>query len=264
MQTKIAIGAALAGAALLGAIAIGFSNAQSGRNDEFSTPEKDAIRQIVRDYILDNPEVLIDSLNAYAEMERANASVQSEQVARENLAALLNEEHAPSAGVDPANATVAVIEFFDYHCAYCKRASAFVRKLVKDDPAVKVVFREFPILRKESEFAAEYALATRNQGKYADFHFALFDEGGLMTEDRLNAVAEKLGVDQNLVEQALEDASIEESIDETHRIATEMGISGTPTFIIASLNGEFVRVVQGNRQDDVKAAIAEAKKSAKK
>lgn len=262
MQNKLVIGAALAGAALLGAIAVAYSNAQSS-NSKFSPADEQKIRDIVHDYLMDNPEVLIDSLRAYDEQQRANADAASAQAARENLSALLNPKHGVIAGADPASASVAVIEFFDYHCAFCKRASGFVKDLTKSDPAVEVVFREFPILREESDYAAEFALASRAQGKYTDLHFAMLSENGIMTKERVRELATKLGIDDSLVDQELKKPVINEAISETHRIASEMAVSGTPTFVVASLNGKFVKVIQGNRQDDVKAAIADAKKAAK-
>jgi len=264
MRMKLALGAALAGAALLGVIAVGFSSAQSSKSGGFTTEEEDEIREVVRDYILEHPDVILESVNAYAEREHANSIAEREQYARDNLAALLDERHGVVAGANPSAASVAVIEFFDYHCAFCKRASDFVKTLTEDDPGVKVVFRELPILREESDYAAEFALASRAQGKYTDLHFALLAQNGVMTKNSIKALAAKVGVNSTLVEKELKNPAIKEAIEETHRIASEMAIDGTPTFVIASLKGDFVKIVEGNRREDVTAAIAEAKKAAKK
>lgn len=264
MKNKLAIGAALAGAALLGALAVGFSNAQSGNDHEFSKAEEDAIREIVREYLINHPDVLIEALNSYYEQEQAAANDRSRAFARENLSALLDGAQSVSLSPNPAAAKVAVIEFFDYHCSYCKRASGYVKELTKKDPAVNVVLRDFPILRRESDYAAEFAFASRTQGKYADLHFALMAENGVMTEDRIKKIAKKVGVDVAAVEAELQKPDTKRAIDETHRLAAGMGVEGTPSFIIASLNGEYLEIVQGNRQEDVAAAIAEAKKAAKK
>lgn len=264
MQVRPAIAAALAGAVLFGAIIAGFSNAQPGGGGEFSESEEDAIRDIVREYLIDHPEVLVDALNAYAERERAIAAEQAKDFARKNLSSLLDDRYSVTVGANRAAAKVAVIEFFDYHCGFCKRASGYIKDLTVKDPAVEVVFRELPILRRESDFAAEFAFAARKQGKYAELHFALMAENGVMTADRIKKVARKVGIDVAAVEAELKNPDIKKALDETNRLAAGMAVDGTPTFVIASLDGEFVDVVQGNRQEDIIAAIAEAKKAARK
>lgn len=263
MKTKLAIGAALAGAALLGAIAVSYSGAQSA-GGEFSKAEEDAIREIVRDYLIEHPDVLIESLNAYYEREQAAADERSRAFARDNLSVLVDEKLSVSISANPAAAKVAVIEFFDYHCGSCKRASGFVKELSRKDPAVNVVLRDFPILRRESDYAAEFAFASRTQGKYADLHFALMAENGVMTEDRIKKTAKKVGIDVAAVETELQKPDTKHAIDETHRLAAGLGIEGTPAFIVASLDGDYLEIVSGNRPEEITAAIAAAKKASKK
>lgn len=267
MQVRILIGAALVGAAVLGAVVAGFSSAQpesAATTDSFDAAEEGAIREIVRNYLLDNPEILIESLNAYAAKERAQSETRFKDGARENLDALIAGEAGFVTGANPAAATVAVIEFFDYHCSYCKRAAGLVQDLTKTDPSVKVVFRELPILRPESDYAAQVALASRAQGKYADLHFAMMGATGVLTKERIKEIAENEGVDFGAIEEALRDPAINQAIDETHRIASEMAIDGTPAFIVASLDGDFVDVFPGYDPEKLTALIAKAKKAAKK
>jgi protein-disulfide isomerase len=267
MRVKILIGASLAGAAALGAIVAGFSNAQqepAQTTDSFDAAEESAIRDIVRNYLLDNPEVLIESLNAYAARERAASETRFKEGAKENLKALVEDGAGFATGADPAAATVTVIEFFDYHCSYCKRAAGLVRDLTKTDPAVKVVFRELPILRPESDYAAQVALASRAQGKYADLHFAMMGATGVLTKERIKEIADGAGVDFAAIEEALLDPSINQAIDETHRIASEMAIDGTPAFIVASIDGDYIDVFPGYDPEEITASIAKAKKAAKK
>ncbi len=267
MQVKLMIGAALVGAAALGAIVAGFSNAQqetARTTNSFDAAEEGAIREIVRNYLLDNPEVLIESLNAYAAKERAASETRFKDGAKENLTALISDEAGFATGANPTAAGIAVIEFFDYHCSYCKRAAGLVKDLTKTDPSIKVVFRELPILRPESDYAAQVALASRAQGKYADLHFAMMDATGVLTKERIKEIAEREGVDFEAIEAALRDPAINQAIDETHRIASEMAIDGTPAFIVATLDGEFVDVFPGYDPEKLTASIAKAKKAAKK
>lgn len=273
MNKNIAVGAALAGAALLGALAVAYSNAQGDKGapkqpeqshkvaaattSAFSLDQEQAIRSIVRTYLLEHPEVLLE-VSAAFEAKQASARLDT---ARENLAALTSAEHGFVSGANPAAAKVAVVELFDYHCGYCKKAMGMVRDLTKSDPAVKVVFRELPILRQESEYAAKAALASRAQGKYYDLHFAMMGATGILTKDRVAAIAKEKGVDLARLEADINGKTVQESISETEEIARALNVDGTPTFIVASTNGAFIDVIPGFSAESVMKAIAEAKKA---
>ena len=264
MTTRIAIGLALMGAVVLGAVISGFGVAQTpapkAQSSSFDDAQAAEIEDIVREYLLDNPEIIIESLNLYQERERENAIAQLEGGARNNLQALLNGDGGYTIGAAPEKAKVAVIEFFDYHCGYCKRATGLVQELAKNDPDVKVVFRELPILREESRIAAEYALAARAQGKYSDLHFAMMKAQGTLTEDRIKSIAKKAGLKLSDLEKAVKDPSVKAAVAESLNFAREMGADGTPTFIVASLNSDFLEVMPGFSEENLRAAIAEAKK----
>ena len=265
MQTKIAIAFALIGAVILGAVLSGFGVAQQSTpapSTSFSDTQEDEIRELVHAYLMDNPEVIIESLNEYQDRERRAEEQKLKDGARENMAALIGGDGAYAVGADTSKAKVAVIEFFDYHCGYCKRANGLVQELTRQDPDVKVVFRELPILREESEIAAAYALAAREQGKYAELHFALMSEKGVLSEDRIKTIAKKTGLDVAALEKAAKNSKIDDALDETRRIASEMGAEGTPTFVIASLDGDFLEVIPGYSAEGLLEAIKNAKKAA--
>lgn len=275
MKTKIALGAALAGAGLLGALVIAYGNAGSERPGQsvkagapttaaFDSAEEEAIRTIVRAYLTDHPEILVEALNGYEDKQRVAQETAMQENAVKNLAALSSAEHGYVAGADLQRARVVVVEMFDYHCGFCKRAADVVRNLAKGDPEVKVSFRELPILREESEFAAKAALAARAQGKYADFHFALMDASGVLTRDRIREIAKKTGLDVARLEADAAGPEVEKALDETRRIAEEMRVDGTPTFIIATPDAGYVEVIPGFRAELLSEAIANAKKVAKK
>lgn len=283
MKRKLALVAALSGAALLGALAVAYSNAgpdpgapaqrrgaaqttpsavSKATTGAFSATEESAIREIMRAYLLEHPEVLAEAAQAYdVKQEKVKADAARDGV-KANLAALLSDEDGYRAGKDVAKARVAVIELFDYHCGFCKKAVPLVRDLTKSDPAVKIVFREFPILREESEFAAQAALAARAQGKYAELHFAMMDASGALTKERIFDIARQNGLDAARLEADMNSPAVKKAIDETHRIAREMRIDGTPAFIVTTLDGSFVEVVAGLPRDNLKDAIAKAKKAA--
>lgn len=263
LNAKLAIGAALCGAFILGATVIGLSSASpDSANPSFSDSQEEEIGEIIRAYLMENPEVIIEAVNAYSERERVAAVEQSRIAARNNLDRLLDAETAYISGKDTAKAKVAVIELFDYHCGFCKRAVGLVRDMTEEDEAVKVVFRELPILRPESELAAEMALAAREQGKFLELHFAMMEAPGVLTKERIKTIAEAQGVDFAKLEAAAATPQISAAIEANRVLAEDLGVDGTPAFIVASLNGDYVEIINGFRAEAVLESIAEAKKAA--
>lgn len=252
MKTNLLIGAALAGAALFGAIAVSLVSAQQTKSP--AAADRKAIEAIVREVIRENPEIIVDALNAYSEQQAAEAAAAS-------MPALLKEETAFVAGKNPASANVAVIELFDYHCGFCKRATPLIQELAKNDPAVKVVLRDLPLLRKESDQAARYALAAREQGKYLDYHFALLGQSGVLTEEKLLSVAKSVGLDTAKLKKDAAAPKLDTAIKSNFAAAERMRLDGTPSFIVTSLDGEFLRIIPGLDESAVKEAIADAKKA---
>jgi protein-disulfide isomerase len=128
---------------------------------------------------------------------------------------------------------------------------------------VRVVLRELPILREESGYAAEMALAARDQGKFLELHFDMLDASGVLTKERVDEMARKRGLDVAKMNAAIDSGAIPSIIDGNHRLASQMRIDGTPAFIIASLDGSYLEMVNGFNEDAVKARIAEAKAAAR-
>lgn len=273
MNVKFAIGAALAGAFALGAMLVAYSSGQEQSaqskappkqaSASFSEPEEEDIRRIIYDYLMENPEVIIEAVNAYSARERELARTHAKETAAANLSALLNPDHGFIAGKDPDKAKVAVIEMFDYHCSFCKRAAPLIKQTIETDKNVKIVFRELPILREESDYAAEMSLASREQGKFLDFHFAMMGASGVLTKERVQSFAKQQGLDVAKLEKARQNSEISAAIIEDHEIAAEMGVEGTPMFIIATLDGSYVDIVDGFKPQELLQKIAEAKRAAK-
>lgn len=272
-KTKTAIGLALIGAFILGALIVAYSSGQEEPalstapkerlNTSFSELQEDEIGEIVRAYLLENPEVIIEAVNKYSERERVAAEAKARENAVASLGALLNADNGYVAGKNPEQASVAVIEMFDYHCGFCKRATGLVKDMTEKDADVKVIFRELPILREESNYAAEASLAAREQGKFLDLHFALMDAKGVLTKDRIHEIAKKQGINVAKLEQAAKKKNVEQAIIESHDIADAIGVNGTPAFIVAAVDGSYVDVISGYYPDQLLEKIEEAKASIK-
>jgi protein-disulfide isomerase len=224
--------------------------------DSFTAEQKAEIEQIIHQYMLENGELVLKSVEAFREAEEEAQNAKSEEVIQENLAALTSAD-APSVG-NP-NADVTVIEFFDYNCGYCKRAVPDIQALVKDDPNVRFVFREMPILGPTSVTAAKWAVAAHNQGKYFDYHAAIMEHRGAKTDEELAKLAGEIGLDVDKMKADANAQETQDHIDTDLALSRSIGINGTPAFII---DGKLYPGYIG--KDGLKSAIETARQNSDK
>jgi protein-disulfide isomerase len=195
------------------------------------TPEqKTEIETIVRDYLLEHPEVIREAIQALQAKEEQSKAKAQTQAVLENKEALFNDPETPVAGNSMGDVTV--VEFFDYHCPYCKAVASPLHQLLQEDKGVRLVLKEFPILGEDSMLASKAALAARAQGKYWEFHQALMAHRGKFTMDVIKALATKVGADPAKLEADMAQPQISPQISGTHSLAQTLDISATPTFII--------------------------------
>jgi len=188
--------------------------------------------QMIEQYIRTHPEVIEQSLQAL------EAKREAEEKARQKLALaakqheLLNDPASPVSG--NLSGKVTLVEFFDYRCGFCKRAASAVTQLQKEDSRVRVVYKDFPILGEASELAAKAALASYAQGKHQVFHEALLASKGDMTKDTILAVAGEVGLDAKKLDADMQSPDVQTIIDRNRALAKDLGISGTPGFIVGT------------------------------
>ena len=196
----------------------------------FDTEQEDAIREIVRDYLLANPELLVESLQVYQERQR----VVEQRLRRERIFALRAElaEDPDTPVVGNPEGDVAVIEFFDYRCPYCIRVAEDLREAVRRDGNIRLVMKEFPILGPESTAVARMALAADRQDKYEEYHFALMSVGGKVNEDTAWKAAKKIGIDVDQLRADMESPEIDDMLQRNFELAQALEIRGTPSFVI--------------------------------
>lgn len=201
-------------------------------NKSAFTPEQRAeFGKLVREYLLANPEVIVEvseelQRRQQAEQDKSRLKVLSsskEEIFRSPL------DFALGSG----ETDVTIVEYFDYNCGWCKRALTEVTKLTKSDPKVRVVMKEFPIFGEHSEYAARAAMASKPQGKYWEFHVALMKERRV-TKDNVMQIAARVGLDVDKLKAEMEDPKYAAAIQKNQQIATSLGIEGTPGFIIDS------------------------------
>jgi protein-disulfide isomerase len=202
--------------------------------ETFSDGQRGEIENIVKNYLIAHPEVLEEAMaelnkrQAAAETEKHEASVAS------NADAIFNSPRGVTLGNKDGDVTF--VEFFDYNCGYCKRAMSDMLDLMKTDPKLKVVLKEFPVLSEGSVEAAKVAVAVRMQDpggkKYLDFHQKLLGGRGPADKARAMAAAKEAGLDTARIEKDLASPEVRATIEENFKLAEAMGMNGTPSYVI--------------------------------
>jgi len=221
---------ALLGAALLFAVALPLAGqAQS----TFDPQQRQAIEQIVKDYLLKNPEVLQEAMT---ELERRQQEAQKTAQAtalKDEREKLLNAPRNNVVG--NLSGDVTLVEFFDYNCGYCKRALGDLKALMKADPKLRVVLKDFPVLGPESVEASRVALAVRQQiqgDRLFEYHTKLLETRGPVNGARALAVAREMGLDVERLKTKMDSPEVRAAVQENVGLGDKLGLSGTPAFVV--------------------------------
>jgi protein-disulfide isomerase len=203
------------------------------RAQSFAPDQRGEIEKIVREYLLSHPEVLQEAM---AELEkRQNAEDAEKHLAaiKDNATAIFGSPRQVNLG--NLQGDVTMVEFFDYNCAFCKHAMADMLDLLKNDPKLKVVLKEFPVLGEGSVQAAQVAVAVRMQDKtgkkYIDFHTKLLGGRGPADKARALAVAKEVGFDMARLDKDLQSDEVKQTLEENLKLAEGLGLNGTPSYV---------------------------------
>ena len=188
------------------------------------------VRELVLETIRENPEIVMEAV-ALLEKQQADAQAETQaEVLRSQRDLIERDPNAPVLGNPEGDVTV--VEFFDYNCPYCRRVKPEVRALIEEDPDIRLVYREWPILGDGSVFAAKAALAARAQGKYEEFHWAMMAIKGRAQEATVLRVAEEVGLDLEQLKKDMEAPEVAEHIATSMRLTQALGFNGTPSFVV--------------------------------
>jgi len=223
----------LGGAALFGALAI--APVASAQNAPFNEQQKQAIGEIVREYLLKNPEILQDVMTELERRQQEAQRVAQENALKESREALINSPHSIVAGNPTGEVTL--VEFFDYNCGYCKRALGDVQALIKSDPKLRVVLKDFPVLGPDSVEASRVSLAVKEQlkgEKLVEYHMRLMETRGRVNGERAIALAKEMGVDVARLQRDIDGANVRSAIQENVVLGDKLGLTGTPAFVIGN------------------------------
>ena len=191
---------------------------------------KEHLEQIIRQYIMDHPEVILESLEHHQKQLEAEEQQRQKDALLSRKEELYQNPTSPVIGAE--SESIDLVEFFDYRCGYCKRVHATVMELPEQYPRIRLIFKEFPILGPDSSLAARAALAARRQGAYLTFHRALMGGQEPISAELIDSVAQSLNLDLEQLHNDMESASIQEVLDQNHDLARAIGVRSTPTFVI--------------------------------
>ena len=209
---------------------LGCSNA--AKETLISAPTQGVSDTAIERYIRTHPEVIEQSLQALEVKREAELRERQKSALATKQDELLHDPASPVSG--NLKGEITLIEFYDYRCGYCKRAASAVTELQKVDSRVRVVYKDFPILGEPSELAAKAALASQAQGKHQVFHDALLASHTDMTKDEILKIAVSVGLNAKRLEADMADPKWQAVIDKNRALAQELGISGTPGFIVGN------------------------------
>jgi protein-disulfide isomerase len=208
-----------------------FSETEPAKS-QFTPEQKTAIENIIEEYLTTKPEVLIKASQVLQQRQQTEMEKQLKEGINKHTSALLSSQASPIAG--NAKGKVAVVEFFDYQCIHCKHMSPIVDALIKNNPDVKVIFKEFPIFGENSHYAALAAVAANTQApeKFLAFHQALMEMNKPLNKDIVLKAAKKAGLNIAKLKADMDAKATKEEVDNNLALASKMGIRFTPVFII--------------------------------
>ncbi|MDG4896092.1 MAG: DsbA family protein [Mesorhizobium sp.] len=275
MNKAILLGSAGGLAVALGMLAFGFvaGNPQAAKADTVQVAQatsstdtkasadtkidRKEVEGIIRDYLLKNPEVLLEVQDALEAKQKEEQRLAALGVIKNSKDEIFNSTFDGVVG-NP-NGKVTIVEFYDYNCGFCKRAIEDMQALTKSDPDLRFVLKEFPILSPDSQKASVVSMAFHlmHPEKYGEFHTALLGGQGRATESTAIKVALSLGADEATLREKMKDPRIAETISRTYDLATKLSITGTPSYVVGNevIFGALGQQVLAEKIEQAKSAL---------
>lgn len=199
--------------------------------DQFTPSQKTQVETIIHDYLLKNPQLIMESVEKLRAQEDKKTQQQVQQTISKYAKELFHASTSPVLG--NANGDISVIVFSDYQCPYCKRISPMVDAAIKDNKNLRVVFKELPVFGENSEFAARAALAAQQQGKYLNLHEGLMQSKGQLSNAKTIDIAKNTGLDMTKLKTDMSSDAVADELKRNLMLANALQLSGTPAFIVA-------------------------------
>lgn len=220
----------------------------------FSDDQKKEIGDITRQYLLDNPEVLLEVSKALEDKQQTEEDAKREGALSELAKDIFHYEGDFVAGNPDGDVTM--VEFFDYNCGWCKKGLPEVQAMLEEDKNLRFVLKEFPIFGGDSDYAAMAAIASKKQGKYWEFHVAMLGHEGKVTRETVIEIATGLGIDIAKLKADMDSTEVSAVLRKNQELAQALAINGTPGFVIDK------KVIPGYLpKEGLMAAVAEVRES---
>ena len=200
--------------------------------DPMNPAQVEQVEKVIRDYLLKNPELIIQAVRGLEERQKREASEMTRELIGKHSKELRQDPDSYVAGNPKGDVTI--VEFFDYRCGYCKQVHPVVKNVLRADGKVRLVMKEFPVLGPESVAASRAAVAAfRGQrDKYFAFHDAMMERRGALNEAVIMEIAAAVGLNVEKLKTDMKSAEVDRTLRENQKLAQTLGINGTPAFIV--------------------------------
>lgn len=210
------------------AVAVGTHPAEAS----FSPQQTHAIEKIIHDYLVSNPQLLVEVAQALKLQQMQRQQTKANAAIEKNKQQLFHDPKSPFIG--PANPKAYVVEFFDYQCGHCRAVAESVKNIIEKDKSVKFIFKELPIFGGVSKLAAQAALAADKYGKYKPVHDHLFSTSSKFSKQVVLDITTQAGLNAHNISNDMKKTSINNQIKDNFKLAQKLGIMGTPAFVIGN------------------------------
>lgn len=203
--------------------------------NEMSDAEREAFGAEVRDYLLQNPELILEAVDLLEQRQQEAEAARDDQLVAQYMDELVNDGYSWAGG--NLDGDVTLVEFMDYRCGYCRRAAPEVAELLANDGNIRLIIKEFPILGEASVLTSRFAVATKLEAgddAYKQVHDALIEFGGEPNEVALRRIAEGLSLDADAILARMDSDEVTAELRQTRELAQKLAISGTPTFVLGN------------------------------
>lgn len=200
-------------------------------DNSLTDAQKNEIKKLVHDYLVSNPEVLLEASQALQQKQQVTLQKQAQTAIKETADQLFNDKMTT---VGNPKGKVTVVEFFDYQCIHCKKMAPVIAELIKKDDNVRVIYKEFPIFGESSEKASRAALAAGMQNKYLAMHDALLNQDKHLNDKIIDAAAKTIGLDMAKFKKDMSSKEVTSLLEANRKLADKLHLMGTPAFIVAS------------------------------
>ena len=219
---------------------------------DVTDPNRAAMEKVVRDYILEHPEIIVEAIEKLRERKRLAEINADRETLVANTADIYRDKTSPVGGNPDGDVTV--VEFFDYRCGVCRQVHPIVNQLIEGDPKIRRVYKEWPILGPESVVAARAAIAAHKQGRYLPFHNALMEARSNVTEATVLRIASSVGLDVARLQMDMQSPETGAIIQKNYALAQSLKLNGTPSFLIGD------RIIRGGQDlESMRALVAQAR-----